>query len=175
MNKFLGIFILSIIALSCSSNLDFNQVNDLKLEPVVVANLATFDVPANQFVSGGVEIPVSREVSTFDVFRNSFFNDNLKRTDFYFDIDNTINRDYLIDMIMFDSKNVPIYTIHFIVPANSKITKTEIFENSQLDLLKKTRKIGFVITMPPSVPVLTENSLGSLKFLSSATVYLVVQ
>lgn len=178
MNKFLGVFILAIFSFSCSSNLDFNQVNNLKLEPVFVANLASFDVPANQFVTNGAEQDVSGEVLNFDVFRDSFFNKSLTRADFFFEINNTINRAYTINMIMLDANNSPLYTINFDVPAyagaENLVTKTEIFENSKLDLLKITRKIAFSITMLTGPP-LSESSLGSLKLRSSATVYLVVQ
>ena len=178
MNKFLGIFILSIFFLSCSSDLDFNQVNDLKLEPVVVANLATFDVPANEFVIGGIEQNVAGDVLNFDVFKNSFLTDALTRADFFFEIDNTINRAYRVNLYLLDANNNPLYTIPFDVPAytgvQNLVTKTEIFQNAKLDLLKKTTKIGFVIAMYPG-PALSESSLGSLKLRSSATVYLVVE
>lgn len=178
MNKFLGIFFLSIFFLSCSSDLDFDQVNDLKLEPVVVANLATFDVPANEFVIGGTEQNVAGDVLNFDVFKNSFLTDALTRADFFFEIDNTINRAYRVNLYLLDANNNPLYTIPFDVPAytgvQNLVTKTEIFQNAKLDLLKKTTKIGFVITMYPG-PTLSESSLGSLKLRSSATVYLVVE
>lgn len=175
MNKFLGIFILSIFSLSCSSDLDFNQVNDLKLEPVLVANLATFDVQANEFVIGGIEQNVAGDVLNFDVFRDSFLTDTLTRADFFFEIDNTINRAYKVNLYLLDANNNPLYTIPFDIPANTVgITKTEIFQNTKLDILKKTIKIGFVITMYPG-PALSESSLGSLKLRSSATLYFVVE
>jgi hypothetical protein len=175
MNRFIAIFILSILSLSCSSDLDFNQVNNLKLEPIIVANLATFDVPANQFVVGGVEQNVSGEVLNFDIFRDSYFNNSLKRVDFQFEFDNTINRAFNINLIFLDASNSPIYSIPFDIPANKSLSQTEIFENAKLDILKKTMKIAFVIVMPPGVPVLTQSSLGSLKLRSSATVYLVLE
>ena len=178
MNKFLRIFILSIFFLSCSSDLDFDQVNDLMLEPVVVANLATFDVPANEFVIGGIEQNVAGDILNFDVFKGTYFNNALTRADFFFEIDNTINRAYRVNLYLLDASNTPIYTIPFDVPAYTGVpnlvTKTEIFENAKLDLLKKTTKIAFVITMYPG-PALSESSLGSLKLRSSATVYLVVE
>jgi hypothetical protein len=178
MNKFLRIFILSTFFLSCSSDLDFDQVNDLKLEPVVVANLATFDVPANEFVIGGIEQNVAGDVMNFDIFKDTYFNDSLRRVDFFFEIDNTINRAYQINLYLLDANNSPLYTIPFDVPAYSGVqnlvTKTEIFENSKLDLLKKSVKIAFLITMLPG-PALSESSLGSLKLHSSATVYFVVE
>ncbi|WP_291100147.1 MULTISPECIES: hypothetical protein [unclassified Flavobacterium] len=178
MNKFLGIFILAIFSFSCSSNLDFNQVNNLKLEPVFVANLASFDVSANQFVTNGAEQDVFLDVANFDVFKDSFFDKSLKKAELFFEINNTINRAYSIDLVLLDVNDTPLYTIPFNVPAYSGaenlVTKTEIFENNNLVLLKSTTKIAFTITMLTGPP-LSESSLGSLKMRSSATVYLVVR
>ena len=178
MKNILAIISLSILSLSCSSDLDFNQVYDVKLEPVVVANLASFDFPANQFVSGGLEQTVSGDLLDFNIFKDSYFNKSLVRTDFFFEFNNTINRAYKINLYFIDANNATIYTIPFDVPAYSGVqnlvTKTEIFENAKLDLLKTTTKIAFVITMLPG-PGLDENSLGSLKLRSSATVYLVLE
>lgn len=178
MNKLLGIFILSILSFSCSSDLDFNQVNNLKSEPVIIANLASFDVQANQFVIGGVEQTVSGDLLDFNIFKDSYFNKSLTRADFFFEINNTINRAYKINLVFLDANNSPLYSIPFNVPAyagvQNLVTKTEVFENAKLDLLKNTTKIAFVITMLPG-PGLDENSLGSLKLRSSATIYLVLE
>lgn len=174
-SRILGMVFLGIVSISCTSNLDFNQVSNVTAKPIIVANLASFDVSANQFVANGVELTVSGDLQNFDVFRNTFFKDNLIRTDFYFEINNTINRDYTVDLVLLDVNNTPLYSIPFDVPAYTGIeklvTKTEIFENSNLDLLKRTSKIAFKVTMLPGA-ILSESSLGSLKLRSSATVYL---
>ena len=178
MNKFIGTFFLSVFFFSCSSDLDFDQVNDLKLEPVVVANLASFDIPANQFVIGGVEQPLVGDVMNFKVFNNVDFINNISRTDLYFEYNNTINRGFSINLYLLDANNVKLYTIPFTVPAyapgQSPVTKTEVFENAQLDILKQTQKIAFVIALMPGIP-LTDSSLGSLKMRSSATIYFAAQ
>lgn len=178
MNKFFGIFSLCVFFLSCSSDLDFNQVNDVKLEPVLVSNLASFDVQANQFVIGGVEQPVSGDLMNFDIFKQSFLNQNLNRADFFFEFTNTINRGFKINLILLDASNTPLYTIPFDVPAytagQAPVTKTEIFQNAQLNLLKNTSKIAFMVTLMPG-PALNQSSLGSLKLRSSATLYFVME
>ena len=152
--------------MSCSSDLDFNQVNDFKLEPIIVANLVSVDVPANQFVSGGIEQTLTEELLEFDVFRDAYFKKSLVRADFFFEFNNTINRAYIINLIYLDTNDTPVYTIPFNVPAYSGVqnlvTKTEIFENTKLDLLKTATKLAFVVTMLPG-PGLSESSLGSLK------------
>lgn len=178
MNKFFGIFILSVLFLSCSSDLDFDQVNDLELKPIVVANLASFDIKASQFVIGGVEQPLVGDVMNFKVFNDVNFTDNISRTDLFFEFNNTINRGYQINLYFLDANDSKLYTIPVSVPAytgtSSIVTKTEIFENATLDILKQTKKIAFLITMLPGPP-LTDSSLGSLKMRSSATIYFAVQ
>ncbi len=174
----LGSIFFLLFSFSCSSDLDYDQVNNVKLEPVLVSNLAYFDVPANQFVTGGIEQPVFFEVSTTDIFTEKFFTDKLRKVDLFFEVNNTINRGYTIDLIFLDNNNQQLHTTNFIVPAYSgvenKVTKTEIFENAQLDLLKRTTKIAFILQMM-SGPLLNENSPGSLKLRSGITAYFVIQ
>lgn len=178
MNKFFGIFFLSLLFLSCSSDLDFDQANDLELKPILVANLASFDIQANQFVIGGVEQPVVGDVMNFKLFNDPDFTNNISQTDLFFEFNNTINRAYQINLYFLDANDSRLYTIPVTVPAYigvpNVVSKTEIFENAKLDLLKKTTKIAFVIAMVPGIP-LTESSLGSLKMRSSATIYFAAQ
>lgn len=178
MNKFLSLLVLLFATLSCSSDVDFDQVNDFELKPVVTANLAAFDIKANQFVIGGVEQPVAGDVMSFKVFNDANFINNIRRTDLYFDFNNTINRAFTINLIFLDANDGRLYSIRFFVPAYSGnanvVTKTEIFEGATLDILKKTEKIAFVIALMPGT-ALTSNSLGSLKMRSSATIYFAAQ
>ena len=150
----------------------------MKLEPVFVANLAYFDVPANQFVTNGVEQSVTVDTPTIDIFNDAFFKDNLQRADFFFEINNTINRAYTLDLIYLDKNNQTLFSTNFVIPAYSGVenlvTKTEIFQNAKLDLLKSTTKIAFILKMLPG-PLLTENSTGSIKLRSGVTAYLVVK
>lgn len=177
-NRILVIFLLSVFSFSCSSDLDFNQVNTIKLEPLFVSNLANFDVPANQFVTNGVEQTISIDSPTIDVFNDAFFRDNLNRADFFFEISNTINRAYVLDIVLIDKNNQPLYSMNFSIPAytggTNIVTKTEIFQNAKLNLLKSTTRMSFILRMLPG-PLLTENSSGSIKLRSSVTAYLVIQ
>lgn len=168
----LGISILSV--LSCSSDIDFNQGNDLALEPVIVANLATFDIPAHQFVSGGIEQSQFVDVPNFDLFKDSFFKNNLLKVEFFFEINNTINRDFVIDLVLLDINDSERHRISIPVPAYTGVENLvpypELFDSSNLVILTSTRKMSFTITMQPG-PTLSESSLGSLKLRSSTTGY----
>ena len=177
-HRILSVLILILFSYSCASDLDYNQVNDIKLEPVIISNLAYFDVQANQFVTGGVEQNVIFYVSTIDIFNEKFFTDKLNKVELFFEIKNTINRGYRIDLVFLDRNNQPVHSTNFSVPAYSGVenivTKTETFQNTQLNLLKRTTKIAFTLQMLPGAP-LTENSSGSLKLRSGITAYFVIE
>jgi hypothetical protein len=159
---------------SCSSDLDYNQVNAIKLKPVFVSNLAYFDIQANEFVTGGVEQNVIFAAPTTSIFNEKIFRDNVSRVDLFFEVNNTIRRNYKINLVFRDRNNQPVHSINFIVRAYSGaenlVTKNEIFENSSLDLLKKTTNITFTLTMF-SGPQLSESSTGSIKLRSGITAY----
>ena len=172
------ILILTPLFFSCSSDLNFDQVKDLKLKPVFVANLAYFDIPANQLKNDGESEPFF-DVSEFNAFKDQFFRDNLVKAEINFEVDNTIIRSFRLQVMLLDANDQILETDSYFVPAysgTSNIIKypTEVFENQRLDLLKKTAKLGFVVTMEPGPP-LDENSKGSLKLRSGATVYMEIE
>ena len=176
--KVLGIAVLLLFSFSCASDLDFDQVNDLKLEPVVVANLAYFNVEAKDFVSSGSEQPIFIEQTTTDIFNDSFFRRRIKKVELLFELENTINRAYAVDILFLDSNDQVIDNVNLSTPASSglaiKRSITEVFEGADLDILKKTTKIIFSLRMLPGTP-LTSSSTGSLKFRSAVTAYIVVE
>jgi hypothetical protein len=158
--------------------LDFDQTKDLKLEPVFVANLAYFNVPATQFANNGSG-QIAYDVREFDAFKNKFFRDNLVKAELDFEIENTIIRAFTVDVILLDANNQILETDSYSIPAysgGSNIIKypTEVFENARLDLLKRTVNIAFYVRMAPGPP-LDQNSTGSLKLRSGATVYMEIE
>ncbi|MTH14059.1 hypothetical protein [Flavobacterium sp. LC2016-01] len=177
-NSILKIFATATLFFSCSSDLDFDQVKDLKLEPAYIANLAYFDVPANELTdNGGNQIVYDSRY--FDIFKKQFLRDYLKKAEFDVEINNTIERGFVINMLLLNSQNQILITKTFSVPAykgSPNVIKypTEVFENQRLELLKQTERIGFIVLMTSGTP-LDENSLGSLKLRSSATTYFEIQ
>lgn len=173
-----SIILLAFLFFSCSSDLDFDQIKDLKLEPVVVANLAHFDIPANQLIDdGGTHIAF--DTRDFDVFRDKFFTNHLNKAEFDFEIENNIDRTFAVNLLLMNDQNQILQTISYTVPAytgTSNVIKypTEVFENERLALLKQTTKIGFVVLIATGAP-LNAASLGNLKLRSGATVYLTVE
>ncbi|MBE8723611.1 hypothetical protein [Flavobacterium hungaricum] len=177
-SRIFKIFFLVFFLSSCSSDLDFDQTKNLKLEPAFVANLAYFDVKANDLIVDD-EIQVLAGVGGFDVFKDKFFNDHLRKAELDFEIENTIARAFAVRFLLLNANDEVLQTISFAVPAyngTSNIIKypTEVFENQRLELLKQTVKIGTVVVMGSGQP-LDQNSSGSLKLRSGATAYIVIE
>lgn len=177
-NKISAILCLPLFLISCSSELDFDQIEDFKLEPVFVANFVYFDIPASDFTDNGTAHNLAFDAQQFDAFKDQFFKDNLTKTEFDFEITNTINRAFTINLLLLNDNDEQLQTLSYNIPAYTGTTNVlkfhEIFENQRLDLLKQTTKLGFVISVNAGSP-LNSNSLGNLKLRSSAIIYMKVE
>ena len=176
--RFLGILYLGLFSFSCSSDLDFNQTKNVRLEPTYVANLVYFDIPASEFVTNGIETPQFTDRSTVDIFNNTFFVNDLVKVDLDFEINNTIARAYILDVKLFNSSGIQLDNISIAVPAYSGaanvITQKEIFQGTRLTTLKNTTRIEMALRMA-SGTALTESSTGTIKMRSGVTAYFVIQ
>jgi hypothetical protein len=143
-----------------------------------IANLSYFDVQAKDFIMNGQEQAIAFDAQNFDVFKDKYFKSYLRKADFFFEVENTIARSFSIDIILFDQNDKVLYVKRLIIPAytgtKNIVSTTDIFENTKLDLLKQTTRLGFGLVKNPGTP-LTVNTSGNLKLRSSATVYLMIQ
>jgi hypothetical protein len=166
-------FFLVTQSISCSSDLDFNQTQNLKLAPTYVANLVYFDIPAPEFVTAGSENQFFSRFTT-DIFNKTFFVNNLNKVDFNFEINNTINRAYLLEVQLLDAKGIRLDSIDISIPAylgvKNVITQKEIFQGTRLGVLKKTTKIQMALRMLSGAPI-SESSTGKINLRSGLTAY----
>jgi len=177
-NRIFRILIAASLFFSCASDLDFNQTKDLRLEPVIVANFAYFDLPVSDFGYGGSG-EIAFDAKEFEVFKEQFLKDNLVKADIDFELENTIPRAFTIDIQLLDANGQILEILTFSLPAYSGGTNivkypTEVFQNQRLDLLKQTAQVGFVVRMLPGTP-LDQNSTGNIKLRSGGTVYFEIQ
>jgi hypothetical protein len=178
LNKTLAIFASIVFSFSCSSDLDFKQVDEFNIQPVFTTNLAYFDLKASDFVVNGTEKSVLSYLAVIDVFNSSFFDKNLAKTDLFFKVNNTINRAYTLNLALLNNQNQILYNINIPVPAytsgQNTVTKTVVFDAANVDILINTTKINFTLIMF-SGPPLTNTSAGNIELSSSVTAYLDVK
>ncbi len=174
---FLGCFVLALICGSCTEELDFDQVDDFRYEPVIELSLAYYDYLAADFGEddlGGRTVYV--DSTTADLFSQEFFDDNLKEAEFFLRYTNTIPRSFTTQIDFYNSNNEVVYTIPVSIPPYNGtpvvVTATAYFDESNIYLLKETNLVTAEIVLEAGSPVLTPQSEGSLLFESSGTYYM---
>jgi len=172
---------LLIFITSCVKDVDFKQVDDISIAPVLESSLLFFDFPASEFEEPtGTAIVTVGDDLELDVFTDEFLRDNLIRAEFFFEITNSIDRNFRADIIMYDENDQLTYAFDIsIVPnGNTEVvtTHTEVFEDALLEQLKNTVRLELVLSMFPSptgIP-LNQNSLGNIKMRSKATLFFLI-
>ncbi len=181
MLKKVSLFLVVCALVSCVEDVDFEQAEDIALSPVVESSLIFFDFPASQFSeSTGTAIVVESDELELDIFNDDFFRDNLIRSEFFFEVTNSIDRFFRADIIMYDENNQITYafSIDITPDGNNEVitTHTEVFEDASLEQLINTVRMEFVLSMFPSptgIP-LDENSIGNISMRSKATLFFLI-
>ena len=171
--------LLSLLLLvgGCASELDFDQVEQFELEPVYVGNLTYFDIKAADYPTSSIA-KIILDQQDFSPFQQAFMRENLIKSELYFEVENTIQRSFLIQFEMLNASGGVIYTIPISIGASTggvvNVTHTDIFEGAKLSALKQMTQVRFVLLMQSGVPI-TSTSTGNLKLRSGATLYFNVQ
>lgn len=168
-NKKTGVaflMLLMLIGFNCTKPIDLNQVNDLVLEPVIESSLIFYKATANDFFLGGNEETTVEDFIEIDFFNNSFVQDNLIKTEFVFNIENSINRAYQLHVDFLDARGQLLegFTVNTDASATNEILKTthtEVFEGEVLQRIKRTRILVFTLVMLPGEAI-NENTAGEI-------------
>ncbi|AXG67912.1 hypothetical protein KORDIASMS9_00094 [Kordia sp. SMS9] len=181
MFKKFSLLLMLCVLVSCVEDVDFEQAEDIAISPVVESSLIFFDFDASEFSEPtGTAIVTVGDDLELDVFNDEFLRDNLIRTEFFFEVTNSIDRTFRADIIMFDENDQVTYAfaIDVIPDGNTEVvtTHTEIFEDVLLEQLKSTVRLELVLSMFPSasgIP-LDDNSLGAIGMRSKATLFFLI-
>ncbi|MGH1383272.1 hypothetical protein [Kordia sp.] len=166
---------------SCVKDVDFEQAEDIAISPVLESSLIFFDFQASQFSEPtGTAIVTEGDDLELDVFNDQFFRDNLIKAEFFFEVTNTIDRNFRADVIMYDENDLVLhaFAIDIMPDGNNEVvvTHTEVFEDALLEQFTNTKRLEVVLSMFPSptgIP-LDENSIGNIKMRSKATLYFLI-
>jgi len=134
---FCVISLLSII--SCSSELDFDQADDIVLSPRIDADLVFFSLGTDTFID--VSIPdttiVVRDTTRLEFLDDSFIRDNIREIEFTFQVDNSFLQSFSNRSIFLNENGVPQYMLEFTVapsPDGSSIRTTIVEQVNEIEL-----------------------------------------
>ncbi|WP_282134387.1 hypothetical protein [Seonamhaeicola maritimus] len=168
--------ILSLIFCACTKEVDFNQINDFEVSPVVESSLIFLNEPANKFYNNGVELTTFQDSVSIKIFKDKFIKDHLVKAELVFETANSIDRGFNLRVDFLTDTNTLQHTFNFSVPAsptNSVLiyNYTEVFEGNELLSLLATEKLLFTLNLQPGEAI-NESTLGSIQLKSKGIFYL---
>jgi hypothetical protein len=177
MHNLIKIFLLLqlFVFSACSSQLDFDQTNDLVLKPVVTGNLSYFDVDNTKLIRLGiVDRKVIIDSVNFDLFKGTFFEKNMDKAVFFYEIKNTLNTGFTLETQLIDSNKQTLKTININVPAYNGainiIKQSETFDTIGISTLLKTVQINYKLILQTGQTI-NPSSTRNLVFKSYADLY----
>ncbi len=180
MKLLLKILSLNVLLLnaSCLNDIDFNQAESLKLEPVIVGALINFNITQNNLAANGTEITSLSQKTPFIVLDNDITEENLQRIVFRFEIENQFNRDFQLELIFLDNTNTETHepiTLNVLANQTDFIQEEEIIIADNPDFTN-SRNIQVDLALLPSSggTIIDTNIPASLIFKSAATFYLTI-
>ena len=109
---------LSIIAIatltSCIKDVDFDQAEDIVLTPVLTSSILFTEVEASRFSEDGMELEIVRDsVANIEIFTDEFVKDNLVKAELFFEVTNSINRTFNLQIEFVNDADELQHTLSF--------------------------------------------------------------
>ena len=173
--KISSFLLLLFVILSCTKEVDFDQLDDVDIHASYIVTLVYFDLYAPDFLtSENIEEPVQ-----VDVVQASFANVSQKyveKVELTILTNNDFNRDFNVEIVFFDRNQEPIYQLNPIsIPANTTELTTIIeIPSEDIPVIFETAYYGFLIALSPSSDgsVLLPDDVYNLEFKSSLELFL---
>ncbi|GAB1856367.1 hypothetical protein MHTCC0001_12020 [Flavobacteriaceae bacterium MHTCC 0001] len=174
--KIFTVTLLSLFFIACTEPVDFNQAEDLVLEPVVESSIIFYKANAGNFFIAGMEDARVRDSVITDLFNKSFVQSNLVKAEFVFETKNSINRAYALTIEFADVNNriLEAFSVNTPPSPNNEViatTYTQAYEGEALERVKETQKLYFTLEMLAGDPI-TQDSPGEIDLKSKGVFYL---
>ena len=179
MKKNLNLFFIGAIILfffvACIKDTDFDQAEDIALTPILEVDFIYFNIDAGQFFDemSSTEILTIRDTTEIRILNDTEIQESLIRAEFFYRFNNSIPRNFLVDIRFLSEDNDTTYTTQISVIQGSlqMLIVTEFIQNVEGDDiidLTQSDKVVVSVTIPSS----NANLEGILNLQSKTTYYL---
>ena len=170
----LKILICIAFLVSCSNNLNFDNIN-LEIEPEVTSPLVFFELDQRDFLDeNDQEITVMSDITIFRILDNTVLKDNLVELAIDFEIENGFDRSFLVDFVFLDEDENITYDVEdFSINTGDldySSTRSIVIETSPEFL--NSIKVRVDVVLSPSTTTLNPDIEKTFKFRSLGTFYL---
>ncbi|WP_155810401.1 hypothetical protein [Polaribacter sp. Hel_I_88] len=165
------------IVAGCTETLDFTQIEDYKLKPVVTAALASFTAKPIQFFdsSGTIQNNSVSDVFEFKGFDERYLRNNVVKLIFNAEFKNEFDRDVTIQVDFLNSSNIIIYSFSPIFVESFDVNpppfEEEIIIADNLQVLNTTQ-VKITASLENSTTGLNPSDPSEFDFKSSVTLFI---
>lgn len=155
----------AFVSLKLGATFDFSssQQASASLIDIIASlpDLTTFD-------NGNLPFTHFEFETTLDIFNNINIQNNLTKTAFHFEIENTFNRDFQLDFQFMDDQNQVTFNMPISINKTSNTTYDVVVEGVELVNLKKSTQVKITADVINATTI--DNTPGAfIKFKSSVT------
>lgn len=162
---------------SCSSNLDFDQVQVIETTPVFNVSLGYFNITSDGFktISSVPLTTLSNDIE-YRIFENQLLKNNIEKQEYIIDIANSFNRAFEVEIGFLDIKGNNTYKPHSFTVEALDTNFKEIISIDNIDAenssVKNTTTLRLNIGFKDKTTPFDITSAGAFNFKSSTTLYL---
>lgn len=174
MKRYIKYFLQIIVFLtlwSCTSDVDFDQAKNIEFNQNFSSAFVYLNLDQNNFLNedASTEISSLTDFSIIDIFDSAYFQDNLIKANFSFQIENTFDRNFIIILSFLNTNDAITKNFSINVSNNVSFTHLEIFESLDVLSLKLAEKLRITVEIQPSLDasVLAANAEMNLEIKSS--------
>ena len=163
------ITLLILFFVSCISDVDFDQVNDIEIITPYLASLVYFNADSNFFLDDlQNEILAISDTTEHPIFKGPYTEEYLVQADFNFKMSNSFDRDITVQILFLDDVNTTTYTFApmYVSANNLNFESTQIIQEVNIPSVVSSEKIVIHLLMDSGGNSLNPNSPMSLDFQS---------
>lgn len=172
------IFICLSLFISCGSDVDFNQTENIRPTPIFESSLMFSNLEALDFIDDTTqqERLVLIDTTRLEYINSDFFVNQILKTELTFLFSNSLNRAFNVDFIFVNDADEQRYIAQVEVLAGqpespSVIASNFLIEEPDLSLFEEATTLIYRITLPPTASPIESLDLGALKLESKSTFY----
>ena len=163
------------ITVSCLKDVDFDQVNEFEMNPVVESSLVHSELPVPVVDSIPFSLVLS-DTTRIELFSDSFSVDNLEKAELYFETLSTVSQSLSVDIQLLDDYYIVLDELSMSLPPSNGEEESSVAEliytEENIDKLTNVTQIIFYITIPY---LENGNEEAYVKLKSKGTFYLHIE
>lgn len=160
---------------SCLKDVDFDQVNEFEMSPVVESSLVYSEIPVPVVDNIPFSLVLS-DTTRIELFSGSFSVDNLEKAELYFETLSTVSQPLSVEIQLLDDYYTVLEELSMSLPPSNGSEESSgaelIYTEENIEMLTNVTQIIFYITIPY---LENSNEEAYVKLKSKGTFYLHIE